>query len=62
MNNRVVMLEPMSWSSIPASALEGKAEKLCSTLKKVDYAEQQLQKIKQLQTNIFKLLLQIKNG
>ena len=33
-----------------ASALEGKAEKLCSTLKKVDYAEQQLQQIKQLQT------------
>lgn len=33
-----------------ASALEGKAEQLCSTLKKVDYAEQQLQQIEQLQS------------
>lgn len=33
-----------------ATALEGKAEKLCATLKKVDYAEQQLQQINQLRS------------
>ena len=33
-----------------ASALEDKAEQLCTTLKKVDYAEEQLQQITQLAT------------
>lgn len=33
-----------------ASALEGKAEQLCDTLRKVDYAEQQLQQLKDLRS------------